>query len=136
MQHNDHAVKDPSFSLFRFNEIFDYNMNNATRQLGLVLLLLCVALHADYCSRRKDKENRKGKFVYSAVSNPQDCSKRFYTLLPWQTCSSKHHLNFSEKHPAICQLNREGCSYTYPSLVYSQIFVADARLLNYSYSYN
>jgi len=37
-------------------------MNNATRQLGLVLLLLCVALHADCCSRRKEKEKPIGKF--------------------------------------------------------------------------
>ena len=25
-----------------------------------------------------------------------------YTLLPWQTCSIRHHLNFSGKHPATC----------------------------------
>ena len=47
-------------------------------------------------------EKSKGKFLYSTVSNPQDCSKRFYTLLLWQTCSIRHHLNFSRKHPAIC----------------------------------
>ena len=82
MQHNDHAVKDPSFSLFGFNEILDYNMNNATRQLDLVLLLLCLALHADYCSRRKDKENRIGKFLNSVVSNPQYCPKRFTLYFP------------------------------------------------------
>ena len=30
-----------------------------------------------------------------------------YTLIPWQTCSIKHHLTFSEKHPAMLQLMRE-----------------------------
>ena len=28
--------------------------------------------------------------------------KTLYTLLPWQTCSLRYHLNFSGKHPAIC----------------------------------
>jgi len=74
--------KDPFFSLDRFNDILDYNMNNATRQLGL-LLLLCVALHADCCSRREEKEKPPvGKFLYSTVSNPQDCSKRFTLYFP------------------------------------------------------
>ena len=61
----------------------------------------------------------KGKFLYSAVSGPQDSSKCFHTLLPWQTCSIKHCLNFSGKHPTICYNNIitcEDCSYTYPPL--------------------
>ena len=40
---------------------------------------------------------KKGKFLYSAVSSPDDCSKRFYNFHPQQTCSIKYHLNFSGK---------------------------------------
>ena len=43
--------------------------------------------------------NIKYTFLYSAVSSRQDCSKRFYTLLPWQTCSIRHNLNLYGKHP-------------------------------------
>ena len=39
-----------------------------------------------------------------------------YTLLPYQTYSNKHILNFSGKRPATLQLMREGCSYKYPPL--------------------
>ena len=70
-----------------------------------------VALIQTYNSHVKSK----GKFSYSAVSHPQDCSKRFYTLLPWQTCSIKHCLNFTGKHPAKLQLMHEGCSYNITS---------------------
>ena len=43
--------------------------------------------------------------------------KALHILLPWQTCSLRHHFGFSGKHPAIMlQLMREGCSYTYPPL--------------------
>ena len=42
----------------------------------------------------------KGKFLYSAVSSPQDRSKCFYTLLPRQTCSINYHLNF-QPHATI-----------------------------------
>ena len=53
----------------------------------------------------------KGKFLYSAVFSPRDCSV-FYTLLPWQTCSYKHSLNFHRSH--MLQLMQECYSYTYP----------------------
>ncbi|KAK2176858.1 hypothetical protein NP493_625g00039 [Ridgeia piscesae] len=42
--------------------------------------------------------------------------KALYTLLPWQTCSIRHHLKFSGKHPAIC--------YNY---VYSQVLIYTAE---------
>jgi len=42
--------------------------------------------------------------------------KAHYTLLPWQTYSIVHHLNFSGKHLAKLQLMREGCLYKYPPL--------------------
>ena len=48
----------------------------------------------DECLVKKNTHQHKGKFLYSAVSNPQDCSKRFYTLLPWQTCSVRHLVLF------------------------------------------
>ena len=38
------------------------------------------------------------------------------TLLPWLACSTKHHRNFSGKHPATLLLMREGCLYKYPPL--------------------
>ena len=62
--------------------------------------------------------NKKVKFICSAVSSPQDCSKHFYTLLLWQTCSldqtPSRHLWEASSH--MLQLMREGCSYTYPPL--------------------
>ena len=70
-----------------------------------------VALIQTYNSHVKSK----GNFSYSAVLHPQDCSKRFYTLLPWQTCSIKHCLYFTGKHPAKLQLMHEGCSYNITS---------------------
>ena len=49
--------------------------------------------------------------------------KARYTLLPWQTCSIRHHLNFYGKHPAMLQVMREGCSYTYPLLPIAFYFI-------------
>ena len=34
----------------------------------------------------------------------------------WQTCSIKHHLNFSGKNPAMLQLMHKGCLYKYSPL--------------------
>ena len=34
----------------------------------------------------------RGTFLYSAVSNYQDCSRRYTT--PWETCSFEHHFGF------------------------------------------
>ena len=31
--------------------------------------------------------------------------KALYTLLPWQTCSLRHHFDFSGKHPPYATLN-------------------------------
>ena len=52
-------------------------------------------------------KSKKGKFSYSAVSSPYDCSKWFYTLLPRQTCSIKYQ---------CYNLRVKGCAYTYPPL--------------------
>ena len=55
--------------------------------------------------------------LYSTVSGPQDCSKHFYTLLPWQTCSIKPPSQLLwEASSHKLQLMREGCPYTYPPL--------------------
>ena len=42
--------------------------------------------------------------------------RALYTLLPWQNCSIKHHLNFSGKHPAMLHLMHEGGLHKYPPL--------------------
>ena len=52
----------------------------------------------------------KRKFLYGAVPSPRTL-KVLYTLLLLQTCSIKHRLNFSWKHPARLQLMRKGYSY-------------------------
>ena len=53
--------------------------------------------------------------------------KGLYTLLPWQTCSIKHHQNFFRKHPAMVQLMLEGYSYKYPPL-YSHVCILLSEL--------
>ena len=48
-------------------------------------------------------------FLYSSVSSPFDCSKRF-TLLPpppWQTCSFRHQLDFSGSILVMQQLGEK-----------------------------
>ena len=70
---------------------------------------------------------RKGKFLFSAVTNHQDSSKRF-TLYFWQTCSIKHHFSYFAKHPALLQLLREGYSRTQISTtIYSQVLIHTAE---------
>ena len=54
-------------------------------------------------------------FLYSAVSNPLDRSKRF-TLHLWQTCLFRHQLDFSGKNSAMLQLLHEDYSLTFPLL--------------------
>ena len=51
----------------------------------------------------------KGMFIYSAVANPQDCSKRFISLADQfnQTPSQR----FWEASSHMLQLMREDCSY-------------------------
>ena len=50
--------------------------------------------------------------VSSYIAQYPDCSKLFYTLFPWQTCSVKQHLNYSGKHPATLQLMHKDYLYT------------------------
>ena len=57
----------------------------------------------------------KGKFLYSAVSSPQDRSKHFTLYFPGKSVQSLY-LNFSGKYSAMLQLMHEGCSYRYPPL--------------------
>ena len=59
------------------------------------------------------KKQCKGKFLYSAVSSPQDRSKRFTLYFPDR---SVHSDTISTSLGSILQLMREGCSYTYPQL--------------------
>ena len=59
---------------------------------------------------------RKGEFLYSAVSSPQDCSKPFtlYSLTDLFNQTPSQLLCETSSH--MLQLMREGCSYTYPPL--------------------
>ena len=53
------------------------------------------------------KVDKKGTFLFSAVSNPH--------ALPfshWKICLMEHHLDFSDKHPASLQSMREDYYYT------------------------
>ena len=65
---------------------------------------------------RHDKYIQKGKgmFLYS-VSSPLDHSNRF-TLLPWQTCSFRHQLDFSGKHSSHAAIMHEDYPFTFPPL--------------------
>ena len=57
-----------------------------------------------------------GKFLYSAVSSPQDCSKRLdFTSLADLFNQTPSQLLW-EASSRMLQLIREGCSYTYPPL--------------------
>ena len=55
----------------------------------------------------------KSKFFYSAVSNPQDCSKRFTLSFPDRPVQLD---TISNSLGSMLQLMREGCSYTCPPL--------------------
>ena len=60
----------------------------------------------------------KGKFLYSAESIPQDCSKLFTqtpSRLLWEASSN------------MLQLMREGCSYTYPPLSIARKLIYSAE---------
>ncbi|KAK2187745.1 hypothetical protein NP493_155g00000 [Ridgeia piscesae] len=48
--------------------------------------------------------NIKQALVSLSVQQSSGLLKALYSLLPWQTCSFRHHLNFSGKHPAICYI--------------------------------
>ena len=56
----------------------------------------------------------KSKFLYSIVSNPQDCSKRFKLLpdRPVQSNTISASIELYEKPSATQQLIREGYLYT------------------------
>ena len=56
----------------------------------------------------------KRKFLYSTVSNPQNCSKHFTSLTDLFNQTPSQLLWEASSH--IIQLMREGCSYTYPLL--------------------
>ena len=71
-------------------------------------------------------KEKKGKFLYSAVSGPQDCSKRFYTLLPWQTCSIKHSNSLGSIQPYATNIARRLLIYT-STTVYSQVLIYTAE---------
>ena len=62
----------------------------------------------------------KGKFLYSTVSSPQDCSKRFTSLAD---LFSQIHLNFFGKHPATLRLMCKGCLLQISTIVYNQVLI-------------
>ena len=63
-------------------------------------------------------QDSHGTFLHSTVFSPSDFSEHF-TLHPWQTCSFRHHIDFSGKHSASLQLLCEGNSFTYLLLIYT-----------------
>ena len=58
----------------------------------------------------------KAKFLYSAVSSPQDRSKRFTLYFPADLFTQTPSRLLWEEFSHMLQLMREGCSYTYPPL--------------------
>jgi len=59
---------------------------------------------------------KKGKFLYCAVSSPQDHSKRFTLYFPDRPVHSAPSRLLWEASSHMLQLMREGYSYTYPPL--------------------
>ena len=59
-------------------------------------------------------KRHKGKFLYRAVSSPQNRSMRFTSLTDQFTQTQSRLLWEAPNH--MLQLMREGCSYTFPSL--------------------
>ena len=65
----------------------------------------------------------EGKFLYSAVSKVQDCSKRF-TLYSLADVFNRNHFGYYRKHPATFQLMPEDYSYTHIfTTVYGQVLI-------------
>ena len=59
----------------------------------------------------------KGKFLYSAVSSPQDHSKLFTVYFPDRPVQSDTiSASLGSIQSYMLQLMRKGCSYTYPPL--------------------
>ena len=79
--------------------------------LGLDLKISVVLVLHVSCKKRK---GRKGVFLYSAVSSPLDCSKRFTLFLLLQTCSFRHQLGFSGKHSSHAAITCNDYSLTSP----------------------
>ena len=72
-----------------------------------------LALHKPIISA---KQRSKGKFLYSAVSSPQDRSKRFTLYIPADLFNQIPSQLVWEVSSHTLQLIRDGCSYTYPPL--------------------
>ena len=68
----------------------------------------------------------KVKFLYSAVSMPLDCSKRFTLNFPSRPVQS-NTINFSRNYPATLQLMHKDCSKHISTTVYSQVLIHAAE---------
>ena len=68
------------------------------------------------------KVEDKGKFLYSTVSSPYDCTQPF---TPWQTCSFQ--TNFSGRLSAMLQLLHKNFIFTY---IHALIYMKLAELQN------
>ena len=64
--------------------------------------------------------------IYRSIQSSEPF-KALYTLLPWQTCSLRHHLGFSGKHPAICTINVRRLIVHISTHVYSQVLIYTAE---------
>ena len=108
----DHSSRVPTLHLGSF--VFSWlKMNRYNEGRGYFHRSIYFKGHV----RLKDNGFCKGKgmFLYSAVSSPWDCSKRF-TLHSQQTCSFHCHFDFSGKHSAMLELLREDYSFRYSPL--------------------
>ena len=59
---------------------------------------------------------KKSKFLYSAASNPQECSKHFTLYFPTDLFNQTPSQLLWEASSRKLQLMREGCSYIIPPL--------------------
>ena len=60
--------------------------------------------------------SKKGKFLYSAVSNPQDCSKHFTLYFPDRSVQSDTISTSLGSIKPYTTINARRLSYTYPPL--------------------
>ena len=82
---------------------------------------LCVTTSHNLCSPPFGPHDNMSKGRFLKTINVYDYSQSV-TFQSRQTCSIKHHLDFSEKRPATSQLLHEGSLYTHIRHCYSQKF--------------
>ena len=69
----------------------------------------------------------KGKYFYSAVSNPITAQSALHITSLADLFNQTPSQLLWEASSHMLQLMREGCSYIYPPLVYSQVLIYTAE---------